>query len=439
MRPTKVETRRSVVIAGLLLLAPMLAVACSDADDGAGAATAPGEATVFEGARLIPGDGSAPVEDAVFVVEDGRFAAVGRRGAVEVPAGAARVDLAGKTVMPAIVDAHKHFGATRDEVVDQLRHMAYYGIGTATSLGLDAGDLPFQLRDETIEGAARFRTAGRGITAPELGRSEIPYWVTTEEEARSAVRELADRKADLVKIWVDDRGGQYQKLSPELYGAVIDEAHRQDLRVVAHIFTLEDAKGLLRAGVDGFAHGVRDRDLDDEAVALFRERPGVVLVPNLPDRGVAVDLGWLAGSVPAGELRELQAAATDRPEAQEAFGIQARNLARLHAAGVPIALGTDGSTPWAPHLEMEDMVAAGMTPAEVIAAATGSAAAWLRLPDVGTVAAGKSADFLVLDADPLEDIANTRRISAVYLRGAPVDRAALSARWTGAPSQAAQR
>jgi imidazolonepropionase-like amidohydrolase len=188
------------------------------------------------------------------------------------------------------------------------------------------------------------------------------------------------------------------------------------------VFTLEDAKGLLRAGIDAFAHGIRDMDVDDEVVALFKARPNVVLGPNLPDRGVATDYSWLRDSVPAAELQRLQAGATDRPAAQKTFGIQARNLARLNAAGVKIALGTDGNTPWAPHVEMADMVACGMTPAQVIVAATRNSAEFLRMTDAGTIAGGKSADFIVLDANPLDDITNTRKISAVYLRGAAVDR-----------------
>ena len=157
----------------------------------------------------------------------------------------------------------------------------------------------------------------------------------------------------------------------------------------------------------------------------------MVVVPNLPDRGVATDLSWLRESIPAAELRKLQEAATDRPEAQAAFAIQARNLAKLNAAGVRIAFGTDGNTPWAPHVEMADMVAAGMTPAQVIVAATRNSAELLKLTDAGAVETGKSADFIVLDATPLNDITNTRRSSAVYLRGAAVDRAAFRVGQTG--------
>jgi imidazolonepropionase-like amidohydrolase len=387
-------------------------------------------ATVYEGARLIVGDGTV-IEDAVFAVADGRFVWAGAMSDADDMSGGTRVDLSGKTVMPTLVNAHFHLSSDRAERTDQLQHMAYYGAGAAISLGLDDGDVGLQMRGETVSDGARSQSAGRGITSPEPGRSEVPYWVTSEDEARTAVRELAAQDVDFVKIWVDSRGGQYDRLSPDLYGAVIDEAHANDLRVTAHVFTLEDAKGLLRAGLDAFAHGIRDTDVDDELMALWAERPNVVLVPNLPGAGVPADLSWLSGTVAAEDLAAMQAAQGERVAAQEAFGIQARNLARLHAAGVTIAFGTDGGSPWATHLELEDMVRTGMSPADVLVAATRNSAALLGMDDLGTIETGKSADFIVLDANPIDDITNTREISAVYLRGEAVDREALGTRFRG--------
>lgn len=389
-----------------------------------GHAQAPTGVTAFEGSRVIIGDGRAAIENATIVVNAGRIEQVGQAGSVTVPAGAARVSLAGKTVMPTIIDTHVHLGTTREALVRDLRQRAYFGISAALSMGLDQGEPPFEVRRQPPAGVARYFLAGRGLTMPEPGRSDVPYWVTTEAEARKAVQEQAALAVDLIKIWVDDRDGKYQKMPPAIYTPVIDEAHTRGLRVAAHIFNLSDAKGLLEAGIDAFAHGIRDTDLDDELLALVKARPAAVLIPNMPDRGVAVDYGWLKGSIPEAEWAKIQAGATDRPRAQQAWGIQARNLARLNAAGMIITVGTDGNTAWAPHVEMADMVAAGMTPSQVITAATRNGAAFLKMTDAGTLEAGKTADFLVLDANPLEDITNTRKIAAVYLRGTVVDRAA---------------
>lgn len=388
--------------------------------------TAQAGATIYEGARVITGTG-AVIDNAAVVVEGGRFTQVGPAAQVKAPAGAARVSLAGKTIIPALIDTHVHPSTVRDEMVAQLKGKAHYGVSAVMSLGLDNTEAAYEVRSAPLAGAALLRTAGRGITMPEPGRSTAPFWVILPEEAREAVRAMAAKKVDIIKIWVDDRDGKYKKLTPELYGAIIDEAHRHGLRVVAHIFNLEDAKGLLKAGIDAFGHGVRDMDVDDEFVALVKARPQVVLIPNLPDRGVPTDLSWLADTVPADELAKLQAASTERPAAQKTFGIQARNLKRLSDAGMTIAMGTDGFSTWSQHVEMEDMAASGMTPAQVLVAATRNSAAFLKLPEMGTIERGKRADFVVLDANPIDDIRNTRKISAVYLGGSAIDRAAARA------------
>ena len=179
----------------------------------------------------------------------------------------------------------------------------------------------------------------------------------------------------------------------------------------------------MRANLDVFAHGVRDKDIDDETVAMFKQRPNLILIPNLPDRGVKVDRSWLQPGMAPEEFAKLEADNIDRLQQVKDFhSIQARNLAKLNAAGVRMTMGTDGTRPWAPHEEMEDMVLAGMTPMQVIVATTRNGAEFLRIADAGTLEAGKSADFIVLDANPVDDIKNTRRIALVILRGAAVDR-----------------
>ena len=409
-------------------------------------------AILFEGGRLIVGDGGV-VENAAFLVENGRFTEVGLAGAVEAPAGASRVDLTGKTVMPAIIDGHCHLGYadiramtdvranySRENIIDHLHRSAYYGLGAAMSMGIDPLDM-VGLREEEIADAARFRWAGRGIGRPNAGpgatdRRDVVYGVDTPEEGRAAIRELAANQVDLVKLWVDDRNGTVPKLTPDLYGPIIDEAHRLGLRVTAHIFYLEDAKDLLRAGIDGFAHGVRDVDVDDEFMELLARRPYTFLIPNLPDSGdrTTDDLPFIAETLPTEAIDEMRTAIAEGivEDPEEYFQVQARNLARMYEAGVPVILGTDGGgAGWDAHEEIADMVTAGMSPADALVAATSNAARLLRLHDLGAVADGKSADFVVLDANPLDDIKNTRAISNVYIRGMEVDRAALAADWTG--------
>jgi imidazolonepropionase-like amidohydrolase len=453
---------------------------------GAAAAQAP-TVTVFEGARLITGDGSAPIENSAFVVENNRFTQIGRRGEVPVPAGARRVDISGKTVMPTLVDLHGHFGFqnipagtmsketfTRENLLDHMQRLAFHGVGAAVGVGdlVDRsdmhggrtgwGDVPLRLREEVVPGAALFRTSGAGMAWPGSGaqgdpsRVDVSYPVSTPQEARAAVDDYVKIKPAFIKIWVDDRRGTKKTLTPELYRAIADEAHKFNVPVAVHNVKLDDAKELLRAGVEGWLHvPVRDGDVvDDEIVGIVKDRiarndrPVMWVTPSL----ITSWMNTTGGTRPAW-LDDPLLRATYSPEqidkywgdplkkmspeavarARKNFEADGRNAMKLRAAGMRIVEGTDTGQSrfligYFNHLDLESMVAMGMTPSEVIVAATRDSAEIAHL-DAGLVAPGKSADFIVLDANPLESISNTRRIDKVYLRGQEVPRAALAAKW----------
>ena len=445
-------SRKIIVWFGLLVLSTHLASA---------------QTILFEGARIIPGDGGAAIENGALLIDGGAIARIGRKGEMTLPAGAARIALDGKTIMPAIVSAHVHPGFqkglsysaenfTRETVLADLNRALYFGISTVMSQGVEKGDVMYRIRADQAAGrlgGARLLLAGRGIGAPNAGPGAaayagIAYEITTEDQAKSAVQELAATKVDAVKIWVDDRGGRAPSLPIALSRAVIDEGHRLGFKVTAHVFYHKDAVELAAAGIDNFAHLVRDSEMSDALIATMNAK-GIYVMPNIgaPERATHTAppawfeepylAGLLRDTVPAEVIARIRSSFTGRDAAtaarnRQSYAILQRSVAKLGAAGARIILGSDTGLEdhhfgYAEQKELELMAQAGMTPAQVIVAATSRSAEFLGLSDRGTLAPGKRADLLVLDANPLDDIRNTRRIAKLYIAGAEVDRAALKA------------
>jgi imidazolonepropionase-like amidohydrolase len=438
---------------GALSVAVIYLIAFFIAAPQTGAQRGTSAAIWFEGARLIVGDGSAAVENSAFLVEGDAFTWVGQQGQRQPPQGAVRVDLSGKTVMPSLIDGHNHIGLVNEKdgsnskanyrranLVDQLERYAYYGVAAALSMGLEADpELAYELRDEVIPNAARFLTVGKGIAATSIGgptgepRLGIPYGARTEKQGRDRVKELHGNGVRFVKIWVDDRNGDVPKLQPNVYRAIIAEAHANKMEVLAHLSrtsALADAKDLLRAGIDGFVHLVRDRDVDEEYLAAVKAHPRVWSGPNMPVPATRDAIAALAETLPADQIegmrKQLAAQEAKGNLPNELFELHCRNLRKIHAAGMVIAMGTDGTGDgFGSHEQIEAYTRCGMTPMQAIVAATGTNARVLHLDRLGTIATGKEASFNVLDANPVDNITNTRRISKVYLRGKEIDRQAV--------------
>jgi imidazolonepropionase-like amidohydrolase len=393
-------------------------------------------------------------------VEGDSFTWVGKKGERRPSQDALRVDLSGKTVIPALIDGHNHIGLvnerdgsnskanyTRENLIDQLERYAYYGVSAALSMGLEADqELAYEMRDAVIPGAARFLTVGKGIAATPIAgptgepRLGIPYGARTEREGRQHVKDLHARGVHFVKIWVDDRNGSVPKLQPGVYRAIIAEAHANGMEVLAHLgrtSALADAKDLFAAGIDGFVHLVRDRDVDDDYLASVKSHPKVWSGPNIPVPATRDVVDSLAETLPANQIDRMRAAIAQR-EAKgnppdDLFELHCRNLRKIHDAGMVIGLGTDGTGDGiGVHEQLAAYTRCGMTTMEAIVAGTGTNARILKLDRMGTVAVKKQADFIVLDANPLDDIASTRRISTIYLRGSEIDRKALRARFMAA-------
>ncbi|NYF90855.1 amidohydrolase family protein [Tunturiibacter empetritectus] len=415
------------------------------------------QVVVLRNARVIDGTGAAPREHVSLLLRNGKIEQIGG-GEMAAPAGAQVRDLTGKTVMPGLISAHSHLGLlvddaessaagyTRENVTAQLKQYERYGVTAILSLGLNR-DLVFVLRDEQQAGrlgGASIFTAGRGIGVPE-GAPPLPaaadqiYRPATEKEARRAVDEMAAQRVDIIKIWVDKLHGKSPEMTPEIYKAVIDEAHKRHVRVAAHEYALEDAKQLVADGVDVLAHSVRDQVVDDAFVRAMKQHR-VWYVPTFTvdesayiyaDDPAFMKTTFFQQAAGPKLLAKFSAPGYGEKIGQDPqtaqhkkdFDVGQQNLKKLFDAGVSVGFGTDsGALPgripgFAEHHELALMVKAGLTPLQTITAATGGNAKLLHATDRGTIEVGKRADLLVLDADPLVDIGNTQRIFAVYHDG----------------------
>jgi imidazolonepropionase-like amidohydrolase len=378
----------------------------------------------YTGFTLIDGTDRPPIPDATMLVLGGRITAIGPTATVTVPAGVDRMILRGKAVIPGLITTHAHV----NDVARDLRTFAAHGVTTVVSLGDEPADALTARAPRTAATLTRARmmVAG-GVLAPR-----------TVEEARALVAQRAAQQVDFIKIRVDDNLGTTQKMAPEVYGAVIDEAHKRGMRVAVHLFYLADAKAVLAAGADFIAHSVRDLDVDEDFVralkasgkcyspTLMREVSTFIYttVPSFFNDSLFranADQSQVSALRDPASLRRFRDSQT-APRYKAGLDVANRNLKRLVDAGIPVSMGTDTGPAgrfqgYFELMELEMMVKAGLTPAQALASATGVAARCMRLTDVGTLETGKWADFVVLDANPVADIANVKRVNSVFVAG----------------------
>jgi imidazolonepropionase-like amidohydrolase len=408
---------------------------------GSSRAQAPGTTVALTGARVIDGTGSAPIANATIVMANGRITAVGPSASVTIPAGATRVDATGKTILPGLINTHGHVTVDDNTKLPMREHMlqvlkAYSDYGVTAVVSLGSSDLASEAEGFRIRDAQRSGTPDRTrlITA---GMNAIGK---TPQEARASVARLQSVKADLIKYHIN---GRADDMTPDIYGALVDEAKKRGFMTTVHIFYQKDAKLAIEKGTNAIVHSVRDADVDPQLIDMMK-RNNVAYVPTLT-RDLSVFIYetepafWQEPFFTKGLYRyqtevdilkdpKLQMETRNSASAQnikKALVQANKNLKTLADAGILIGMGTDTASPndlgrwpgYFEHVEMEMMVQAGLTPMQVIKAATGDAARIMKLNDLGTLAPGKAADLLVLNADPLANIRNTRQIDSVWIAG----------------------
>jgi imidazolonepropionase-like amidohydrolase len=395
--------------------------------------------TALTGARLIDGSGRPAIEKATLVIGNGRVQQVGESASIRIPDGAMRIDLAGRTIIPGLINAHGHVAAVkdsplalRDQLLTELQMYANYGVTTVYSLG-DDGVETVRLRDEQMQGnlrRARIYPSGPNVTAK------------TPEEGRQGVDQVVGMKVSIIKTRVDGPDNSPTRMAPNVYGAIIDQAHKRGMRVAAHVYYAKDARGLLDAGADVLAHSIRDQDVD-RAIVADMVKKNVGYIPTFTrDLSVYVyestptffkDPFFLRGKSLYGQqmaqlsdpaLQEKTRQSEDARTIKAAMVQGLKNLKVLSDAGVAIAMGTDTGANlmgrwqgYFEHVELELMVKAGLTPMQTLVAATGGAAKVMKLDELGTLERGKMADFVVLGANPLASISHTQKIESVWIGG----------------------
>jgi imidazolonepropionase-like amidohydrolase len=427
--------------------------------------------TVFDGARILDGNGGAPIANGRLVITNNRVTAVGAASTVAIPQGATRIDLAGKTIMPAMINVHAHMGYegysswgarnhTAANLLDHLQREAFYGIAAATSVGSSPTEMSLQFQRD--QRAGKFAPSARylfmpGMAPPQGGPDHIlreatnelhvVNEVTTPEQAAAAIARMAEQGIRHVKMWVDDRGGTYPKLTPDVVAAILREAHARKITVHSHAIQLADQKAVVRAGTDVVVHMVQREPIDEELQALLREKkPYWATVISLGDRvEVCNNDPFFEDALPPSLVAQIRATnkatalqahcAPPSPNAPNREKMLAQNFPLMIAAGVKLVLATDtGIHPGhtfgsGEHVELARWVQLGLPPAQAIVAATRTPAELMGLSDLGTLSAGKRASFIVLNANPLDDIRNTRAIADVYLDGVKFDRDAVRRKW----------
>jgi imidazolonepropionase-like amidohydrolase len=414
------------------------------------------------GGTIVDGTGAPPRRNEGILVEKGRFRIVGSEALKRAPRDARTIEASDKWIVPGFIDGHVHFFQTggldaRPDVIPNPKGIAYrdvvgeirrapqkylrsYVCSGITGVVDPGGPLwTFDLRESREDDRLSPRIAVSGPLlatydpAPLELEDDDPIWLMKDDaQVAGLVERLASRQPDMVKIWFVSRQGDDLAAQAALVRSAITHIHARKLRAAVHATSLETARVAVRAGADILVHSVGDRELDDEFVAEVVRR-NVIYVPTIivgrsyrevRMRSVTFE-PFERDCAPAGTIESFDALkdlpASVPPPADDTAILQ-KNLKRLADAGATIAAGTDAGntrTLHGPslHREFVLMAEAGLTPMQILVSATSNGARLMGRDDVGRITEGMHADFLILDADPLADVRNTRRINSVFRGG----------------------